>query len=209
MGERATRKVRSDKKWSVQPTISKELKDCVYRLSYITDVPVKDVVEAICSNGIDSKKVMTHLSLNFRRDTRMNNTLYLGDFNRIPIKKRTAPGQSERVSTRVNSDMHESLKVLAYSLDCSTARACALLLDASVRDADFVNRFVKEYLEKNVDDERMNELKKVLKYVKANNPFEEEISWAALLNHLIEEVRYGAEKVQETVSTFVINNWNK
>lgn len=201
------RKVRSDKKWSVQPTVSIELRDCIYRLSKITDEPVKDVIEAICINGIDNKKVITYLSSNFRRDIRINNTLYLGDINRVSIKKRTAPGQSERVSTRVSGNMHERLQVLAYSLDCSTARACALLVDATVRDVDFVNEFVKEYLEKHVDDEQMRELKKVLKYVKANNPYEEEISWAALLSYLIEEVRSGAEKVQDTVTGFVINNW--
>lgn len=209
MEEGKARKMRSDKKWSVQPFVSITLKDCIYRLAYITDIPVKDVIEAICINGIDNKKVMSHLSLNFRRDTRINNTVYIGESTRIPIKKRTAPGQSERVSARVSGDMYETLKVLAFSLDCSVARSCALLIDATVRDAEFINDFVKGYLEKNVDAARMIELKKVLKYVKANNPYDEEISWVALLNHLIEEVRVGAEKVQDTVTNFVVNHWNK
>ncbi|MEK4713497.1 hypothetical protein [Sporosarcina sp. FSL K6-5500] len=203
------RKVRSDKKWSVQPTISIELRDCIHRLSKITGEHIKDVIEAICVSGIDNKKVITYLSSNFRQDIRINNTLYIGDSSRASVKKRTAPGQSERVSTRVSGTMHVSLKALAYSLDCSAARACALLVDATVRDADFINEFVKEFLEKHVDSEQMRELKKVLKYVKANNPYEEDVSWAALLSYLIEEVRTGAEKVQDTITGFVINNWKQ
>lgn len=201
------RRQRSDKKWSVQPTVSKELKDCIYRLSYITDTPVKSVIEEVCLSGIENNKVINHLSSNFRRDIRINYTLYIGDLNRIPIKKRTSPGQSERIATRVSGNMHEQFKALAYSLDCSIARACALLLDATVRDAEFINDFVEGYLKNNVDAERMKELRKVLKYVRANNPYDEEISWSALLSHLIEEVRSGAEKVQDTVSDFIIHKW--
>ncbi|MDW0112151.1 hypothetical protein QT711_03070 [Sporosarcina saromensis] len=201
--------MRSDKKWSVQPTVSIELKDCIYRLSYITDQPVKDVVEAICEHGLERKKVISHLSQNFRRTVRVDNTLYIGDIERIPVKKRIAVGRTERISTRVDGNMHETLKVLAYSLDCSIARACALLLDASVRDVEFIDEFVQNYLQKHVDYNRMKELKKVLKYINENNPYSEEVSWGSFLSYLVDEVKLNAEKIQDSVETFVINHWKK
>lgn len=203
------RKIRSDKKRDVKPTVSKELKDCIYRLSYITDTPVKDVAEQICMNGFGRQKVVSHLSSNFRRDVRIDNTLYIGDINRVSVRKRTSPGQSERISIRFKSDMYERLSVIAYALDCSVARACALLLDSTVRDTDFVNNFAQEYLNKHVDKQRMEELKKVLQYINSGNPYEEEISWTVLLSYLMREVKVSAEKVQDTVTDFIVHNWKK
>ena len=208
MKKREGRRVRSDKKRDVQPTISKELKHCIYRLSYITDTPVKDVAEEICINGFRRKSVLSYISTNFRRDIRIDNTLYMGDSLRPSVKKRTAPGQSERISIRFKGNMHESLSVIAYALDCSIARATALLLDATVREVDFVNEFVKDYLTEHVDEDRMNELKKVLKYINSNNPHEEEVSWFVFLSYLMQEVKVHTDKVQDTITDFVINQWN-
>ena len=124
-------------------------------------------------------KAISHISQNFRRDVRFDNSLYIGDVNRVSAKKRFAPGQSERISIRFKSDMYERLSVLAYALDCSVARATCLLLDATVREVDFINNFVRGYLSKHMDEKRM------------------------------EDVKVSAEKVQDTVSEFVINHWRK
>lgn len=202
------RKVRSDKKKDVQPTISIELKDCIYRLSFITDTPVKDVAEAICTSGLGNKKVVSYLSQNFRRDVRIDNALYMGDINRVSVRKRVTNTRTERISIRFKMGMHESLSVLAYAMDCSIARATGLLLDASVREVDFINEFVKSYLSSHIDDTRMRELKKVLRYINANNPFAEEVSWFAFVNYLMSEMKNSAEKVHDTVAEFVVNKWN-
>lgn len=209
MPVRKGRKVRSDKKRDVKPTVSRELKDCIYRLSYITDTPVKDVAEKISIEGFRRKKVISYLSRNFRRDIRIDNTVYMGDIERVPIKKRTSSGQSERISIRFKSDMHERLSALSYALDCSVSRACALLLDATVRDVDFINSFAYEYLSEHVDKQRMDELKKVLQYINSGNPYEEEISWSVLLSYLMKEVKVHAEKVQDTVTDFIVKAWDK
>lgn len=201
------RKVRSDKKRDINPTVSKELRDCIFRLAYITDNSVMSVAEAICINGIGRKQVVSHLAQNFRRPVRIDNTLYMGDLTRLPVKKRTAAGQSERISIRFTSQTYEAIYALSYALDCTVSRACALLLDASVRDSDFINEFVRRYLEDNIDDQRMRELRKVLSYVNANNPYNEEYSWAALLSFMVDEVKSSADKVTDTVSDFIVKHW--
>lgn len=204
------RKVRSDKKKDIKPTVSKELKDCIYRLSFITSTPVKDVIEEILIAGSANRKVISYISQHFIRTIKIGNSIYMGDVNRIPVSKMTASGKGERISTRVTVQMHEDLSALAFALGCnSVSRACALLLDATVRDTEFVNDFARQYIEKNVDEERMRELRKVLKYINTGNPYEERISWASLLTYLMDEVKTGAEKVQDTVSGFVINHWKK
>lgn len=201
------RKGRSDKKRDIKPTVSIELKDCIYRLSFITDTPIKDVIEEILIAGSGRLKIISYLSKYFLRDIKISNTLYLGDNNRVPVQKRTYTGNTERISTRVTQEMHDGLAALAFSMDCSISKACALLLDATVRDVDFVNDFARKYIERNVDEKRMGELRKVLKYINAGNPYDERISWASLLTYLMDEVRVGAEKVQDTVSGFIVNHW--
>lgn len=204
-----SRQSRSDKKRDIKPTVTVQLRDCIYRLSFITDTPVKDVIEAILIDGSQRKKPLSHLSQYFLRDMRIGSTVYMGDTSRSPIGRRGSTDKTVRMSTRVTQAMYADMEGVAFAMGCSVSRATALLIDATVRDVDFVNDFVREYLEEHVDEERMRELKKVLKYINAGNPYNERISYAALLSYLVDEVKIGAEKVQDTVSEFVINQWNK
>ncbi len=203
------RKVRSDKKRSINPTVTLELRDCIYRLSFITDNPIKNVIESILIEGGSRKKPMDHLSQYFIRDVRFGNSLYMGDNQRATIARQSVNGKSVRISTRVTQSLYNDLEAIAYAMGCSISRATALLIDATVRDVDFVNDFARQYIEANVDEERMRELKHVLKYINAGNPYDERMSWAVLLSYLVDEVKVGAEKVQDTVSEFMINHWNK
>lgn len=208
-GQLKIRKVRSDKKTDVKPTVLNALANTIERLSFITKTPIWSVIEKICINGIGQKKVVSYLSQNFRRTVRIENTLYLGDINRVSVKKRMPAGETVRLSTQFKADMIEKLAVLAYALNCSVARACALLLDASLRDGDYINEFVRGYLEENIDEERMKELKKVLKYINTDNPYEEEFSWASLLSYMIDEVKDSALKIQDTVTEFIVHHWKE
>ena len=204
--EKRARKVRSDKKREVQPTISIQLKDAIYRLSYITNTPVKDVAERICSDGIISRKVLNGLSQHFRRSVRLENTMYIGDLGRPSLQRKSPAGQTERIGIRFRQHTFENISVLAYALDCTPSRATALLLDASIHNSDFINQYFQEHLTRQLDDHRMSELKKVLKYINANNPYEETISWGLLLSYIYEEIKDGAITVSESITTF-INKW--
>lgn len=207
MGQR--RKVRSDKKVEVQPWISVELRKCIHRLNYITKVPIKDIGEEVCMYGLNREKVVSYLSQYFKHNIRFNNTVYLGDEDAPSVKKRAIAGMNKPISIRFKQDTYKSIKALSDALECTPSRACALLLDASVRDVDFINGFVENYLKEKLDDHRMSELKKVLKYLNQNNPYDEDISWASLFSYMVEEVKIHAEKAQKTVSNFIINQWDK
>ncbi|PTY92343.1 hypothetical protein [Heyndrickxia sporothermodurans] len=196
------RKVRSDKKRDVKPTISVELKNCIYRLSYITDTPVKDVTEIICSKGLQSRKVIEHLSHYFRREYQFMSTIYLGDLGRESLQRKYQSGKNERITTRFEQTTYEEIKSLSDALDVTPSKATALLLDASVRNTNLLNAFVKTYLHETIDKNRMKELKQVLHYVNKNNPYNEDISWFTLLSMIYEEVKDGTVNVKEA-----INNW--
>lgn len=123
------RKTRSDKKRDVKPTISVDLKNCVYQLSYITNTPVKDVVEIMCEKGLQSRRVLEYLSKNFRREFQFMNTIYMGDLGRESLQRKYQSGKNERITTRFTQDTFEIIKKLSDALDVTPSKATALLLD--------------------------------------------------------------------------------
>lgn len=199
----AERKRRSDRKRDIRPTVKYELRECVYRIAYITDTPIKDVAEAIVINGITSPKVVSYIAQQFQRDMRVDNTLYRKNENAVPVQTRALGGKTGRITIRFKTEAYEVIRAMSYALDCSVSRACAVILDASVRDGDFIDDFVRSYMERNIDAERMKDLRKVLRYVNANNPYQEEYTWASLLSLMVEEVR----EVAEGATDFLIRNW--
>ena len=201
-GERV-RKVRSDKKRQVKPTISIYLREAIYRLSYITVTPVKDVAERICEDGLISRKVIEKLSQNFRRPVRLGNTVYMGDLERTSLSGKAPREQSERISIAFKQHTYEDITALAYALDVTPSRATALLLDVSIRDSAFINKYFHDHLKHQLDDNRMAELKKVIKYLNANNPYDERITWGLLFSYLYGEIKDGATNVTESVTDFI------
>lgn len=201
------RKRRSDRKRDIKPTVSLELRECIYRLAYITDAPVKDVSEAIVINGFSDPKVMEYLSEKFVRDIHVGNTIYRKRTHFNHIAKRSDGNQTARISIRFKLEDHDVISSLAYAMDCTVSRACALLLDASVRNGEFIDEFVKSYLTTHLDRERVSEIKRVLKYINANNPYDETYTWASLLSLMMEEVRDASAKVTDVANDFVIKHW--
>lgn len=196
------RKVRIDKKRDIKPTISVNLKNCIYRLSYITNTPVKDVAEIICEKGLKSRRVIEYLSDHFRRDYHFLNTIYFGDLERESLQRKCQSGKNERITIRFTQETYEDIFTLSNALDVTPSKATALLLDASVRNTNLLNAFVKTYLSSNIDKARMKELKEVMKYVNKNNPYNEEISWFALVAMIFEDIKDNSSNVKD-----IIYNW--
>lgn len=198
------RKIRSDKKRDVKPTIPINLKECIYRISYITNNPVKDVTEALIMSGLASTKVIDYLSQFFKRNFQYNSTIYMGDHTRtITIK---INGKKERITTRLrdgHNETYDLIKQLAYALDCTPSMATAIILDASIKNTESVNEYMRKYLEQELDPGRMKELKEVLKYINQNNPYQEEVSISALLFHLLDEMKISASNLGGSIQSWL------
>src|SRR5690606_24447477 len=117
----------------------------------------------------------------------------------------TEPGTHDRISVRVNLKTNEVLSVLTYSLDCSKSRVCAVLIEYSMENYTIVNDLIKGYLERGLDKERMKELKQLISYINQVDP--NNITWAQLLSHIIEEVHTPVlTSLQDKVDHFLIHN---
>ena len=199
MGER---KQRSDKKREVQPTVGIELKDMIYRLSYVTRTPVKDICEFMCVYLMNDEKVINALSVYFRRDIRIGSTLFRGSLDNVSITKRFNK-YTERITVRFKQKDYERISMLSYALDCSVSRVVSLLLELSINNMKVVNIYIKNYLSHQLTPSQMKELRNILK--EANDEKEDNSSWLSLLMVMMNEVTTPIIKIKDAVSEFLVN----
>lgn len=204
MSKVGQRKQRSDKKKDVKPTVKLELKDAIYRLSHITQTPVKAVAEQMVDYAINERDVTDNLSQSFRRNIRINNTLYRGSIDNVHVGRRET-GVCERLTLRLTQQSYEGVSVIAYALDVSPSRVCALLLDASMHDFRFINTYVSRYLNSQVSPEQMKELRNILRY--SNEDVDDYMTWAAFLSAIVDEVSAPVTRIKDAVSEFIVRNW--
>ncbi|MBG9730741.1 hypothetical protein ABD87_14655 [Lysinibacillus sphaericus] len=193
------RKQRSDKKRDVKPYLTLGLKRAFSRLSYITDMYEKDLAEDMILYAINDSNIVSQFSLHFKHDVIINNTVYIGRLDNPQIAKRDNE-DTDRISTRLKADDYEVIRALAFGLDCSVARVCALLINACMQDINFVNGYVKQCLSKSLTVHQMRELRNLLK--SANKDAEgEHYSWGALLSQIIDESPIA--RIKDAVGIFI------
>ena len=181
-GERK-RKVRSDKKRDIKPTVNVHLKDSIYRLSFITTTAVKDVCELLVLNAFENEAIIQNTSNYFQRVVRIGHTLFVGSLQNEKIA-RTIAGETDRISFRVKQDLYEKIYALSYALDCSVSRVAGLLLYESITDADFVEKYMERYIN-SLDKSRKKELQQLLRYIRKET--NERYGFAELLSLLVDE----------------------
>lgn len=193
------RKVRSDKKRDVKPTVPLALKESVDRLCYITNRPIKDIAEEICICGLNSRKVIELLSSNFRRNYTFRNTVMMGDLDRVSLQKERIKGIKERITIRFTQDVYEKINSLSYSLDVTPSRATALLLDGTFRNGEFISQFLEKHIVQELDVNRQRELKAILKFINKNNPYDKEVTLSALVAYYFDEIKSGLISFQDFI----------
>ena len=198
------RKERSDKKRDVKPIITIELKDAIYRMAYITQTPIKDVAESMVVHAVSEREIIDNLSQSFRRDVRIDNTLKYGHIGNKRISKREE-GERERITLRLTQRTYEVVAVLAYALDVSATRVCALLLDESMRDFRFINGYVSRHISDKITESQMRELRSILRYV--NEDADDQMTLASLLSSIVDEVSAPVTRMKDAVSEFIVRNW--
>ena len=130
----------------------------------------------------------------------------MGDLSRESLQRKCQSGKNERITTRLTQGAYEDVFSLACALDVTPSKATALLLEASIRNTNLLNAFVKTYLHDHLDEMRMKELKQVLKYINKNNPYNEEISWFTLLSMIFDDIKEGTINVRKVIGHWMENN---
>lgn len=202
VGERI-RKVRSDKKIEVKPTVGLDIFECVSRISYITNTPLKDVAETIVSSGFYNAKVLQALSEKLHRDFWHQNTLYKGDSSRPIERTLKIVGPKKRLTLRFERAIYDKLNTLAYCLNMTVSSTVALLLQLSLKNSEIVDHYISGFVTKDLDSNRVGQLKEVVRFINANNPYDNEVSFSMIVNLLFDEVREGAKNAKSVVSSWL------
>lgn len=198
IGERATR---SDKKRDVKPTVPISLKDKIYRLAFITNSPVKNVCVDLVIYSLNSSEVRDNIAPYVRRDVRLGNSFLNGSAKRGELPLNLNKEETERLSMRLPQTVHNSIAAVAYGLDCTISKATATLLHEAIDDFDFLNRYVKAYLENNLDDYHLRELEKIIEST------DESESLTSVLGAIIDEIKRPVINAKQMIGEFLINNW--
>ncbi|MFY0521148.1 hypothetical protein ACOMCU_25470 [Lysinibacillus sp. UGB7] len=206
MEKKGRRERRYQKKRDVKPIISVGLKDVIYRLNYITGIPVQDICPELCMLVLKDRKSIEDLSQYFKRDLIFSNTMFRGHETNKTIEKRIK-GPSDRVSARFTQSEYASLALLTFALDCSVSRSAAVLLEISMSQVRFVNTYLKQYLQEELNESQMRELREILRYV--NRVGESYYSWASLLSHVVDEVGTPVSRIKDVVSDFIDMKWRE
>ena len=191
--EEKKRRERSDKKRDVKPTLPIHFKDAVFRLSYITNTPVKDVAEYLVVKALDTEVVIEELSSFFKRDYVYKNAIFLGQLDNRDLRKESKGEnfETDRLAIRFKNVDKESIDSLAFSLNVTSSLCTAYLIRIAVTSSSVVNNYLKEYLEDNLNQTRMRELEKALAFINKHSPGDdtEEIGWIELLSYFAEEMK--------------------
>lgn len=196
------------KKRPVKPILSSDLKHVIYSLNYITGVPVQDICPELCMLVMKDRESIESLSKYFKRDFIYGNTLFRGNLENESIEKKVK-GSKERVSTKFTHDEYKPIALLTFALECSISRTVAVLLEISMSHVRFVNRYIKKYLQNELEEWQIREFKEILRYV--NKYGESHYSWASLLEHVVEQIGTPstAYRLKEIFRDFIDLNWRE
>lgn len=208
MGKIIERKIRSDKKRDVKPTVHVDLYDCISRISYVTNTPMKDVAEDICTRGLSSPIIIEYLAPKFRRNYyfKKNHTLF-GNPNLVADRAIKKTGDRRRITMRFSQPVHDKIAELAYSLDMTVSSATALLLEASLQNIRFLEEYIEAHVDTMFNEQRKEELKLVFRYLKKDNPFEaDDFTFMEILGYFKHEFKSVGKSFKRSVETWLDKN---
>lgn len=135
------RKVRSDKKVDVKPTMSLALKKQLYEFANICNEPVKDIAERLCVDGLTSIVIIDTICKWLRRNYYYKDTIAIGHSER-PRLKLKARGETGKVTIRFNIKDYDKLSELAHALDITPSATATVLIRLTLKNAEFMDKFV-------------------------------------------------------------------
>lgn len=196
------RRERSDKKKSINPTVSLELYDTVCRLAYVCTGSVKDVGHTIISLGLSSQQVIESLSSNFRRPYFFDdNVMFNGHANQPKYNPVVGPSQ-KRMSLRFYNFEYDKLTELAYAMDSNRSKATAAVLETSLCNQHVLSDTLARYVQRKFDEKRLQQLNQVLQFINASSP-NEDVTLSGMIGYLFSRVGQKTKKITQVVTDWM------
>lgn len=148
------RKVRSDKKRCVQPSLSLELKKELFRFSFICREPMKDAAERLCREGATSTLIFDEINQFFRRHISLENHHYRGQLERPRVN--LLQERAEKVTIRFTQSNFEPIYNLAYALDLPVNQTATILIKKTLNNREFMSYYIQSHCKHLNEKEKEN-----------------------------------------------------
>lgn len=178
-------------KREVKPFIDSGVKDTIYKISFVTGYSVKSICEDLCKHAFKSG-LGCELSQYFKRGITIDGITF--QLNKKAGKFEPVSKNIERISMTLNNNLYEYAYLLSYAMDCSVAKVVAYAVERSINDFNFLNRYINQFISKNVSKEHKDLILKIVKTV--NKESSEEYNIASLLLYIADEYRRFSEGLE-------------
>lgn len=200
VGEKRSRKTRSDKKNDCKPFVSISFYDSLSNLSRIAARPVKDVGETFLITSLSDINVIEHFEEQFVFDYWHGDTVFMGNGQMIHKQRATLPFEKRRLNMRFNSEQYHQLKQFANAIDRSISFAASQLLEVAFFKTNMVHRYIETHVVHRLDIEQRTRLKEVLRFINEQNT-EYETTYFGLLEHIFS--RFKGSGMKHAIGQFL------
>ncbi|WP_209809889.1 hypothetical protein [Ammoniphilus resinae] len=173
----------------------------IVRLAYILDVPLKEIGELLVLEGVQSKETIDKISQYFKREFRSEYTLYMGNAELKPYRVKI-DGEKKRVYMRFRFEEHEKLSSLAFALDMDVAPATGLLIKTIISSKEILFPFLSHHIRKDLDDQRLKQLRLLCRYVDSNTPGEY-VTLPMLLTYILKQCFEQGKTLKQKIRDFI------
>lgn len=181
----------------IKPYVSPDNKEIVVKLSFLSGLTIKKICNDLLDHAVESNYAM-FLTQHFKRSVTINKLQFPAQNN--PIAFPDVEKDSTRVTLSINERIHEYANSLYYATDTSVPRIISSMIDFSIKDTTFFNKYVTEYLSAKIDNERKQLIKSILKDI--NQELECDESVASLLFYIADKEKDIGESIGDGVEKF-------
>ncbi|MEH6889329.1 hypothetical protein V7024_06260 [Bacillus sp. JJ864] len=200
------RKVRSDKKREIKPSVPLKLYECISQISYVLDKPMKQVAEELCKEGLNSGKVIDDLSVYFTRDYWKDQYTLIRGFSENERYDIYDGVIKKRVSIRFEQPTYNRLSALSFALDLTTSSGTALLLKTAISDPSIMETYFMKYLSDELDSRRIQQLKYILNYISEENDLDIEFDINTFIAYMIDQTKKKTVRLKDGIVKF-LDEW--
>ena len=186
----------------VKPFVDVKTKDFIYKLSFITGMSVKQICRDLYYRGIEDGLGM-ELSPCFKRDLHIDGYSFKGD--RYAKKFEPYSSNIERIAMKINDKSYEYAYNLAFATGSSISKVVSYAIEKSMKDFEFLDQYIKQFLIENVDTDKRNILLEIVNVINKDY-VEEDLTIASLLMHLTDEHRRLEDGITSVLNEVVISD---
>lgn len=168
------RKVRSDKKRDVKPTVSTYIRNNICTLANIVGVSTGDAALILISRGLHNDDVMRLFQPLMLSNFDIDNRIYVGNRENGAVKINYR-GSTVKVSIKFPGDVYEDLRRLAYSIGLTPTTTAALMIRKAMFCEPFMDEHKRMYLKFFKNDDQKLELVRFIAGLEHSIPKKKEV----------------------------------